>query len=493
MSGVARPAPEGSARRVPISVVGAGTVALATLAGAGVGAGGIRVAAVAMGLPVLAAVLVAPQLGSYLWLLATPLIVGIDRGGALPVLRPNEALLLLLALGVGLHTLRWMVRGEQRWPPQARLDLALGLLVLTGSILPPLVRFARGLPLDPDDILYSVVLCKYLLLYAIFRFSVRTPAQVRACLVLAMLAAAIVAVVAILQVNDLLGVPGLLDRHYGEPFSGTSGPILERGTSTVASSFGVANIMTMCAAMIVAWLAHRGRPSPMLVGAGILFLLGCVAAGQFSGFIGFAIALFVAGLLTGRLGRLLAIGLPMAGIAAVILWPVLAVRLSGFETPIGLPASWIGRLDNLQHFVLPELSTGLNWLLGVRPSARLAAPESWRQWIYIESGYAWLLWAGGVPFLLAFVAFAAVALRDLTPVARRRTDAVGVAASAAVAALATMVVLMLFDPHLTMRGGADLLFPLLALSLVGFGRRAPAAVLPPQHSPALGSPELRPA
>ena len=116
MSGVDLPVPEGNARRVPISVVGAGTVALATLAGAGVGAGGIRVAAVAMGLPVLAAVLVAPQLGAFLWLLATPLIVGIDRGGALPVLRPNEALLLLLALGVGLHTLRWMVRGEQRWP-----------------------------------------------------------------------------------------------------------------------------------------------------------------------------------------------------------------------------------------------------------------------------------------------------------------------------------------------------------------------------------------
>jgi hypothetical protein len=231
----------------------------------------------------------------------------------------------------------------------------------------------------------------------------------------------------------------------------------------------------------------------MLVGAGILFLLGCVAAGQFSGFIGFAIALFVAGLLTGRLGRLLAIGLPMAAIAAVVLWPVLAVRLSGFETPIGLPPSWIGRLDNLQHFVLPELSTGLNWLLGVRPSARLAAPESWRQWIYIESGYAWLLWTGGVPFLLSFLAFAAVALRDLTPVARRRTDAAGVTASAAVAAVATMVVLMLFDPHLTMRGGADLLFPLLALSLVGFGRPAPAVVLPPKHSLALGSPALGPA
>ena len=87
-----------------------------------------------------------------------------------------------------------------------------------------------------------------------------------------------------------------------------------------------------------------------------------------------------------------------------------------------------------------------------------------------------------------------MALRDLTPVARARTDAVGVAASAAVAAVFSMVVLMLFDPHLTMRGGADLLFPLLAMALAGVGRTAPVAKAPLQLAPGRASPAaLQPA
>jgi hypothetical protein len=53
----------------------------------------------------------------------------------------------------------------------------------------------------------------------------------------------------------------------------------------------------------------------------------------------------------------------------------------------------------------------------------------------------------------------------------------GVAACAGAAGLATIVALMPLDPHLTMRGGADLFFALLAIGLVGdppAPRRAPS-------------------
>jgi hypothetical protein len=67
---------------------------------------------------------------------------------------------------------------------------------------------------------------------------------------------------------------------------------------------------------------------------------------------------------------------------------------------------------------------------------------------------------------LAFVFFVWVSWRRLRAVIRERVDPVGTAAMASLAYLMVIVVLMLLDPHLTIRGSADLFFPLLALASV---------------------------
>jgi hypothetical protein len=48
-----------------------------------------------------------------------------------------------------------------------------------------------------------------------------------------------------------------------------------------------------------------------------------------------------------------------------------------------------------------------------------------------------------------------------------------------------MAALMMFDPHLTMRGTADLFFPLLALSFVGTAMQGLARTEGPGHSVSL--------
>ena len=94
-------------------------------------------------------------------------------------------------------------------------------------------------------------------------------------------------------------------------------------------------------------------------------------------------------------------------------------------------------------------------------------------YIWIESGYIWLLWAGGVPLLLAFFFFLWVAAREAVRVFRRRTDAGAAAALGVITGMSVVGLLMILDPHLTYRGSADLLFALLGLTAV-------AATLPPQ-------------
>jgi hypothetical protein len=183
------------------------------------------------------------------------------------------------------------------------------------------------------------------------------------------------------------------------------------------------------------------------------------------------VAVLTIGVVTGRALRLISALIPAALAGLVFFWPLIEIRLSGFRSLAGLPASWAARLDNLERFVWPELASGLNWLVGVRPSARIAAPEPWRDWVYIESGYAWLLWTGGLPMLAAFGWFVWTAFRSLAPSLHCEEEPPRVAAAAATVGLATFVVLMLFDPHLTMRGSADLFFALLALSFVKQPRR----------------------
>jgi hypothetical protein len=164
--------------------------------------------------------------------------------------------------------------------------------------------------------------------------------------------------------------------------------------------------------------------------------------------------------------RLLLLSLPVGALAAVALWPVISTRLAGFQSVTGLPTSWTGRLDNLQRFFLPSLMSDHNYFLGIRPSARIPVADMATGFVWIESGYIWLLWGGGVLLLLAFVWFVRAAVVASFPVARSRTDAVGVAATGLLVAVSVMTVLMLFDPHLTYRGSGDELFILAALARI---------------------------
>ena len=237
-------------------------------------------------------------------------------------------------------------------------------------------------------------------------------------------------------------------------------------------------MMVMCLAVTIAWMGRTRRGRPALVLAGILFFGGCVAAGSFSGIIGLGVVVLALGLLMRRLLAFLAGLVPAGVLAAAVFWPVIAARLAGFDTRLALPPSWLGRLENLQRFFWPELFSGWNWLWGVRPAARVVAPESWRQFVFIESGHTWLLWVGGVPLLVAYLLFTWVIVRTLAKTAVRDPGPIGVAASAGMAAAAMIFVLMLFDPHLTVRGSADLFFPLIALSLVGQAESSRRAAVP---------------
>lgn len=405
-----------------------------------------------------------PPVAAYALIGITPLVAGINRGAALPALRPNEALVAIA--GVALCGRAVLRLPATNWPRLrlSRLDVAILLLAVTSSIVPLAWLALRAQPIERDDVLYALMVWKYYAVFLIFRSALRTPRQVRICLWLAMGAAALVAVIAIMEAVGLFGIKAFLAKNYA-PYGNVTAVDINRGGSTLGLPIAVADLLILNLALAIG-LLRSSRKRSLLLGLGSLFVLGIFAAGEFSGILALLVGTVAIAVTTRRI-RYLAV-VPAAVVAAALaLRPVIEARLQGFQSTSGLPRSWEGRLHNLENYFFPQLFSHEHWLLGVRPAARVTSAKLATGYIWIESGYTWLLWAGGVPLLASFFYFLWAGGRDALIVLRTRVDALGAAALAVVVGLSVDGVLMILDPHLTYRGAADLLFALLGITAAG--------------------------
>jgi murein biosynthesis integral membrane protein MurJ len=441
----------------------------------------------ALSIAVVGWVMAWPAVAAYLLIFFTPLVVGISGGSAVPLLRPNEALIALLGAAIGLRWLAGLRSGEIRWPRMDRVDVSLIALGVASSVLPLAMMLVRQRPISRDDLLYCIVLWKLLAEYVIVRSVISTREQAMRCLTLSMAAAAIVGIVAIVQSLGLAGVPGLIAKYTSS--SGADGMVsIGRGSSLLGLPSATADLAILNLGIAVAMIV-RGHPRRLwLGGLAVLYAFTVVAAAEFATVIGLILALIALMALT-RWVRIAAYMVPVGLIGGVLLWPVIQLRLSGFHSTVGLPLSWVDRLYNLRTYFWPVLFSDHNWILGVRPSPRIATSGKAEGFIWIESGYTWLLWGGGIPLLASYIAFGAAVIGKGWAYARR-ADAAGIAATAVTAAMCSQVVLMIFDPHLTFRGSGDAVFLLLALirklparrtsPAAGSSPRAAVTVAPPQ-------------
>jgi hypothetical protein len=413
-----------------------------------------------------------PVIAAYSLILLTPLVVGLSVV-AIPLLRPNEALIVLFGMALGLRWLAGVRTGGLRWPRIDWVDITLVALGVTSSVVPLVMMVARQRTISKDDLLYCIVVWKLLAEYVIVRTVVKTREQAKRCLVLSLVAAGIVCGIGVVQALAPAHVAGFLAKFYnpgGITGNASAGNLTNgRGSSLLGLPAAVADLAILNLGIAIAMIM-RGYPHRrLLAGLAVLFAMGVLAAAEFSTWIGLLVA-FIALLVLTKSTRLATYSIPVAVIGGVFLWPVISIRLSGFHSASGLPTSWLDRLYNLQTYFWPTLFSDNNWILGVEPSARVALDSKQFGYVWIESGYTWLLWGGGIPLLASYLAFVGVVLRKCWKYARRPGPA-GIAATAIAALICSQVVLMIFDPHLTYRGSGDALFLTLALVRSLPGRR----------------------
>ncbi|HET9258418.1 MAG TPA: hypothetical protein VFO16_24915, partial [Pseudonocardiaceae bacterium] len=404
-----------------------------------------------------------PVFATYAYLATLPIVAGIDRGQLIPLVRPNEALLVVLLLGaIAGGYLRW-TRGERLSWQLHQLDIPLGVFVLASTAWPLLSMVIRGHVPATTDLAAVLPVCKLVAIYLLVRFSVTTEAQMTRCIRLIIWPGALVAVIAILQTLHVGPVVAMLQAVWTPDRDVAA--LAERGTTTLGSPIATGDYIIICLTLIICCGIRGLLDRRERLGLGLVLGAGVLATGQFSTWIS---AIVAAVLILWRFSTVRHNSkrfLWLVPVALAIGAPALIGRLQGFGE-FGVPRSWIGRWNNLSTFYLPRFGF-INVLLGVSPDSVLPAPERWRDVIYLESGYLYLLWVGGIVLLAAFIWLSIAVLRrvgELMTGPDYAHSTLGAAASALWVCWWFVLILTILDPHLTYRGSGDLLFVLMGFT-----------------------------
>ncbi len=418
-----------------------------------------------------------PMYGLLIYLASLPILAGIERGHLIPLLRPNEAVLVLVVGGALTGgTWRWLrgARHRLRWTVW---DGACAVLAACAVVWPLTWMLLRGHSPEPIELAALLPVCKVLGLYVFTRATVRTPADIARCLHTVLWSGAVVAAIAVLQTLHVGPVLTVLGSAWALDVDAEN--IASRGSSTLGSPIATGDFLILCGLLLV-HASRRGgvsRRTRLVLGSTIG--AGILACGQISTWI----ACIVVGALLmrqidHRQGFRASRVIPAVVVIGLIGAPAVAGRMQEFAQG-QWPTSWLGRWDNLSNFYLPHLDPSA-LAFGISPNSVTPAPETWRDVIYLESGYLDLLWIGGTPLLLGFAVLSWTVLR------RAGRDAAdlgprGVCAQTLATWWPALLVLMVLDPHLTLRGPGDLMFVLMAVV-------AGPLLLPVTRTPVLPAP-----
>lgn len=399
-----------------------------------------------------------------------PLISGVERGRLLPGLRPNEPLLLII---VGMFILSTKKVKKRKL---TQVDLAIGVYLFFGSILPLLTYLLRTSTIDLANLMPLLAPWQYVLLYWLIVACDFTLAQARRCLQLLTLAGAIIAVIAILQMIEVEPVISFLRNYY---YSGHLMRVEEWGyprtTSLLANWHGTGVYLSFSALAVLAYHLSGSKLFPgWLSGLFVLLLItGMITTTSITSIVIFGLGTLLILLINKKAkARWLLLLIPLIILTASFLFRnQISAQLDKQFRGRGsiIPKSIIYRIDNWREEFLPIVRE--YWLFGYGaelPETLVGVPSEDSQFIY-------MLLKGGVFYVMAFLVFIGVVIRRLSHFYKSAT--LPLARDLFLTAITLFVVIVpacFLQAYMTYSGVAEYLWILLGLSISVRSRRIPA-------------------
>jgi hypothetical protein len=354
-----------------------------------------------------------PAAGCALFAFSISLTTGLGRGTIVPLLRPNEAILLVLLTGLMIH---YLPRREKR--PVTGLDLAVGAFTVGAIVIAfTVLLVSRSPQLTDIDTLRSVLSpVQFLLVYLIFAKTDLSSRAVRAVLNLTMLASIFVGILAIAELLDLPGVRDFIFSYYPPPvIYQTSWDPGYRPMSTLGhySAVGAFAALNFLLALALATMRHPAFSKVWLSVVMAVNLAALVASLTWAPLLVLPVAAALVMWYGRSIPRQLGVTVVALAVAFVLFWPAVSARgsaqggLSSVGEGFVIPASFAYRLRVWDAFFVPAL--GDHILLGTGTVIPSEVPTPLVNFVdneYLREGFRAGL--GGLALLFLMMATLAV-------------------------------------------------------------------------------------
>lgn len=426
-----------------------------------------------------------PAFGCAALILLVPLTAGLARGAIVPVLKPSEAILLVVLAGVVVHDM-----AVRRTRSVSGLDMAIGAYVIGSVVIPWMVLTLTHYPADTDT--WRTVLSPALLLavYYLFARDTLPEGTMRTFLNLAMLAGVIVSLVAAAELVNVPAVRAIIGNNYPSPAVTPFRPGSTLGHYSAVGAFGA---FTYIIALALATVRAPGYPRWWLTGVMGAGVLGVFASETWATTVAIPVATVLILIYGRRVPRELVVTVVVGLLALVVLWPLIGARADSQQLitaqGLALPESMQTRIRYWNEFIIPALSDHL-WI-GTGTVIPSTVPE--RLSTFVDNEYLWAAFRAGVAgvalllgMLLAIIA-AGWRPRSSLDLTHRAIGAAALAAAAVILLLGTTA------QYITFAGlsqeFAMLVGVLAALTLRDVRRTVPVVVISAAKPPRVAFPQ----